>query len=70
MYLLKVLMLSCWAFSAFFCQEILQACKMEAFPAEYFLDRITKTEEWSEEQLEKIVSRDCLVGVSVPEGDK
>ncbi len=28
------------------------------------------TEEWSEEQLEKIVSRDCLVGVSVPEGAK
>ena len=26
------------------------------------------TEDWSEEQLEKLVSRDCLVGVSVPEG--
>ena len=25
------------------------------------------TEDWSEEQLEKLVSRDCLVGVSVPE---
>ena len=24
-------------------------------------------EDWSEEQLEKLVSRDCLVGVSVPE---